>query len=183
VRAALGVRTVFNVLGPLCNPAAPPFLVLGAYQLEVAELMAQALLGSGVERAFVIHGAEGWDEPTPLGPFVLFDVTPEGVRQERRAPADYGFSPCSAAELTGGDAQYNADELARALRGEVQGAHRDALLLGAALALEVSGREPAVSRGVQRAAQAIDSGAAARLLERLAQFGRSQLASQAVRTP
>src|SRR5579871_1985342 len=80
VRAALGVRTVFNVLGPLCNPAAPPFLVLGAYQLEVAELMAQALLGSGVERAFVIYGAEGWDEPTPLGPFVLFDVTREGVR-------------------------------------------------------------------------------------------------------
>ncbi|HLK71855.1 MAG TPA: hypothetical protein VKT19_07855, partial [Steroidobacteraceae bacterium] len=104
-------------------------------------------------------------------------------RQERRAPADYGFSPCSAAELTGGDAQYNAGELARVLRGEAHGAHRDALLLGAALALEVSGREPSVSRGVQRAAQAIDSGAAARLLERLAQFGRSELALQAVRTP
>lgn len=174
VRAALGVRTVFNVLGPLSNPAAPPFLVLGAYRLEVAELMAQALVGSGIERAFVIHGAEGWDEPTPIGPFTLFDVSAAGVRQERRAPADYGLAPCQAAELAGGDAEYNARELSRVLRGESRGAHRDALLLGAALALEVSGREPTVGGGLQRAAQAIDTGAAATLLEQISQFGRAQ---------
>ncbi len=81
VRAALGVRTVFNILGPLSNPAAPPFLVLGAFERDVAELMAQSLPGSGIERAFVIHGAEGWDEPTPVGPFALFDVS-----ARRRAP-------------------------------------------------------------------------------------------------
>lgn len=172
VRAALGVRTVFNILGPLSNPAAPPFLVLGAYRLEVAELMAQALVGSGIERAFVIHGAEGWDEPTPIGPFELFDVGAGRVRREQRSPADYGLAPCTAAELAGGDAAHNARELARVLRGESRGAHRDALLLGAALALEVCGREPSIQAAVQRAAAAIDSGAAARLLEALARFGR-----------
>jgi len=174
VRAALGVRTVFNVLGPLSNPAAPPFLVVGAYRLDVAELMAQALAGSGIERAFVIHGAEGWDEPTPVGPFTLFDVTAAGVRREQRAPADYGLACCDAAELAGGDAGHNARELARVLRRESHGAHRDALLLGAALALEVSGRERTPRGGVARAAQAIDGGAAAALLERLQQFGRAE---------
>src|SRR3954463_6679186 len=74
VRAALGVRTVFNILGPLSNPARPPLHVLGAFSLEVAELMADTIAGLDTERAFVIHGAAGWDEPTPIGPFTLFDV-------------------------------------------------------------------------------------------------------------
>ena len=72
VRAALGVRTVFNILGPLSNPAQPPLHVLGAFSLDVARLMADTLSGLDIERAFVIHGAEGWDEPTPIGPFTLF---------------------------------------------------------------------------------------------------------------
>jgi anthranilate phosphoribosyltransferase len=109
-----------------------------------------------------------------VGPFTLFDVAAAGVRQEMRAPGDYGLACCDAAELAGGDAEHNARELARVLRGESRGAHRDALLLGAALALEVSGRETTMRAGVVRAAQAIDSGAAALLLERLQQFGRAQ---------
>ncbi len=92
VRAALGVRTVFNILGPLSNPAEPPFLVVGAFDAATAELMAQALHGTHVKRAFVIHGAEGWDEPTPVGEFTLFDVTAAGVRREQRSPADYGLA-------------------------------------------------------------------------------------------
>ena len=171
VRAALGVRTIFNILGPLSNPAAPPFLVIGAFELAVAELMAQSLCGSGMERAFVIHGAEGWDEPTPIGPFWLFDVGAHGCRQERRTPADYGLPTCGADALAGGDARYNAHELERALSGESRGAHRDVLLLGAALALEITGREAAPRAALARAAQAIDSGAARALLERLARFG------------
>jgi anthranilate phosphoribosyltransferase len=165
------VRTVFNILGPLSNPAAPPFLVLGAYERSVAELMAQSLSASGIERAFVIHGAEGWDEPTPVGPFWLFDVTSGGCRQEQRAPTDYGLPLCRADALAGADAQYNARELKRVLVGESRGAHRDALLLGAALALEVTGREAAPRAAVARAAQAIDSGAARELLLRLERFG------------
>lgn len=170
VRAALGVRTVFNILGPLSNPASPPYLVVGAYELRTAKLMAEALVGSGVERAFVLHGAEGWDEPTPIGPFELLDVGPS-VRAEQRSPADYGLPACRVSELLGADAVHNARELAAVLTGERRGAHRDALLLGAALALEVTGQEPSPRLALARAAQAIDSGAAGALLGRLQRFG------------
>jgi anthranilate phosphoribosyltransferase len=174
VRAALGVRTVFNLLGPLSNPAAPPHLVIGAFNLATAELMAQALLGSGIRRAFVIHGAQGWDEPTPIGDFTLFDVGVDSVRREQRTPADYGLPLCDADALAGGDATHNALELTRVLTNQAFGAHRDALLLGAALALEVTGREPTPALALARAAQAIDTGAAAGLLSRLARFGADE---------
>jgi anthranilate phosphoribosyltransferase len=174
VRAAMGVRTVFNILGPLSNPAEPPFQVLGAFNLETAELVAQALVGMPFERALVVHGAEGWDEPTPIGPFDVFDVRGGEVRREQRSPADYGLAPCKAEDLVGGEAEHNALALKRALGGDDRGPHRDALLLGAALALEVTGVEPAPRLAIARAAQAIDNGAAAELLARLARFGAGQ---------
>jgi anthranilate phosphoribosyltransferase len=178
VRSTLGVRTVFNIIGPLSNPAAPPFLVVGAFNLETAELMAQALHGTQIRRAFVIHGAEGWDEPTPVGAFTLFDVGPGGVRREQRTPADYGLALCAPADLAGADAAHNARELRRVLNGERRDggsdAHRDALLLGAALALEVSGRESTPRAALARAAQAIDTGAARDLLARLERFGADE---------
>jgi anthranilate phosphoribosyltransferase len=171
VRTALGVRTVFNILGPLSNPAAPPYLVIGAFNHATAELMANALVGSGIKRAFVIHGAEGWDEPTPIGDFTLFDVRAGSVLQQRRSPADYGMAQCRADALAGGDAAHNARELARALSDAAPSAHRDALILGAALVLEVTGSEPTLQAALARAAHAIDSGAARDLLLRLQQFG------------
>src|ERR1700686_4064990 len=174
VRAALGVRTVFNLLGPLSNPAAPPYLVIGAFSLDTAELMAQALAGSGIKRAFVIHGAEGWDEPTPIGAFTLFDVGADTVRRVQRTPADYGLPLCEAGALAGADAAHNALELTRVLDGGGGAAHRHALLLGAALALEVTGRERAPAQAIARAAQAIDDGAAADLLLRLERFGADE---------
>jgi anthranilate phosphoribosyltransferase len=171
VRAAMGVRTVFNILGPLTNPAEPPFHLIGAFDVPTAELIAQALAGMTIERALVIHGAEGWDEPTPCGPFTVFDVRAGTVSREQRSPADYGLATCSAADLAGGDAARNAQLLRRALSGEERGPQRDALLLGTALALEVTGVEPAPRLAMARAAAAIDSGAAANLLAKLAQFG------------
>lgn len=183
VRAALGVRTVFNILGPLCNPANPPYLVLGAFNHATAELMAQALVGTDLRRAFVIHGAEGWDEPTPIGPFTLFDVQGSQLRREQRAPEDYGLTRCRAEDLAGGDAAHNAAQLRRALRGEDRGPHRDALLLGAALALEVTGRESSPHAAIARAALAIDSGAAAALLQRLEQFGMDERARASAPDP
>jgi anthranilate phosphoribosyltransferase len=171
VRAALGVRTVFNVLGPLANPAQPPLHVIGAYSRDVAKLMADTLAGLEIERTFVIHGAAGWDEPTPVGPFTLFDVRPGQVRMEVRNPEDYGFKACEAAALAGGDANHNARALRAVLSGEDRGAHRDCLLLGAALALEVSGMAKNPREGVERAAHAINSGASGRLLDSLAAFG------------
>jgi anthranilate phosphoribosyltransferase len=170
VRRALGVRTVFNILGPLSNPAEPEFHVIGAFNLATAELMAEALAGMNIRRAFVIHGSDGWDEPTPAGPFDLLDVKDGRVRHERRDPADYGLALCAAADLAGSDAAGNAMALRAVLSGADRGAHRDALLLGAALALEVSGAESAPHAAVARAAAAIDSGAASKLLATLKQF-------------
>jgi len=168
VRAALGVRTIFNILGPLTNPAQPPFHVIGAFSLEAAELIARTLAGMPMERAFVLHGSLGWDEPTPVGPFTVFDVRPGRVERQTRTPEDYGLRRCEPAELAGGDVQHNARALRAVLIGEDHGPHRDCLLLGASLALEVVGQTSRPREGVERAAAAIDSGAAARVLEALA---------------
>lgn len=170
-RRALGVRTVFNILGPLTNPAQPPLRLIGAFSLPVAELMADTLAGMRIERAFVIHGAEGWDEPTPVGPFTLFDVRPGRVMRTVRSPEDYGLERCASAELTGGDAQHNAAALRAVLTGEARGAHRDCLLLGAALALELAGEATEPAEAIERAAQAVDEGAAAQVLQNLAHVG------------
>ena len=85
IRQALGVRTVFNILGPLSNPAEPPFHLIGAYHVDIAALMAETLAGMPIERAYVVHGEPGWDEATPIGPFTLFDVRAGQGRCARRA--------------------------------------------------------------------------------------------------
>ena len=172
VRAALGVRTVFNILGPLVNPAQPPLHLVGAFSLEVAGLMADTFQGLPIERAFVVHGAEGWDEPTPIGPFTMFDVRPGQVSRSVRSPEQYGLERCRPADLAGGNAAYNARSLEAVLSGQERGAHRDCLLLGTALALELHGATQDPLEGVARAAAAIDSGAARRVLEALRR-GRS----------
>jgi anthranilate phosphoribosyltransferase len=179
IRQAMGVRTVFNILGPLTNPAEPPFHVIGAFNLAAAELMAEALSGMKIERAFVIHGADGWDEPTPVGPFELFAVRTGEVRREVRTPAHYGLATCSSTALAGGDAAFNAAAMRAVFSGSDRGAHRDALLLGAALALEVMGVERDPRAAVSRAAAAIDSGAALGLLDKLAAFSRAMVAAGA----
>jgi anthranilate phosphoribosyltransferase len=170
VRAALGVRTVFNILGPLSNPAQPPFHLLGAFSLETAELMAEAASGLPVERAFVVHGAAGWDEPTTVGPFTLFDVRPGRVTVETRAPEDFGLARCEPEALVGGDPAHNAAVIRDVFVNGVRNPYRDCLLLGAALALELTGEAAKPAEAIERAAAAIDGGAAARLLGSLAEF-------------
>ena len=182
VRAALGVRTIFNILGPLTNPAGPPFHLIGAFSLDVARLIAQTIAGMPIERTFVVHGADGWDEPTPIGPFTVFDVRPGRVEVGMRQPEGYGFERCVSADLAGGDAQHNAAALRDVLEGRDRGAHRNCLLLGASLALEVAGVVAGAREGVERAAQAIDSGAAARVLEAIARVGARTGGEAAVST-
>jgi anthranilate phosphoribosyltransferase len=177
IRAALGVRTVFNILGPLVNPAQPPLHLVGAYSQEIAQLMAETLQGLPLERAFVIHGADGWDEPTPIGPFTVFDVRPGQLTMQVRSPADYGLPACTAADLAGGDARHNAQAIRAVLYGEDRGAHRDCLLLGTALALEVAGVVHAPRAGIERAAAAIASGAARRVVDTLDPARRANTAS------
>ena len=164
VRGALGVRTLFNILGPLANPAAPPYMLIGAYSADVAKLMAETLSGMPIERAFVVHGEPGWDEATPAGEFLLYDVCPGSVAESRRTPEGYGIARCNPEDLKGGDAAHNAAELVRVLTGEDEGPHRDALVMGASLVLEVTGIATDAADGAAKAAAAIDSGRAADFL-------------------
>jgi anthranilate phosphoribosyltransferase len=174
VRAALGVRTVFNMLSPLTNPATPPYQLIGAWSVDAARLMADALAGLPIERAFVVHGEPGWDEATPAGEFVLFDVREGEVIETRRTPEDYGMERCSPVQLAGGDAEHNARELVRVFTGKDRGPHRDALLMGTSLVLEVQGVVSGAAEGVARAATALDDGSASGFLEKLREhFGAS----------
>jgi anthranilate phosphoribosyltransferase len=165
VRNALGVRTVFNLLGPLTNPAEPPYMLIGAFSPDAAKLMADALSGMPIERALVVHGEPGWDEATPAGEFLLYDVVPGSVTESRRSPEDYGLPRCKPEDLAGGDADYNAKELVRVFCGDDNGAHRDALLLGTSLVLEVTGVVDNPRDGVELAANAIDSGKTGEFLD------------------
>lgn len=176
VRQALGVRTIFNVLGPLVNPAEPPFHVIGAASEPLAELMAETIAEMPSKRAFVIHGASGWDEATPIGPFICFDVKHRRVERLVRDPETFGLARCTAADLAGGDPERNAARLAAALRGQDSPAHRDALVIGAGLALEVTGAEPDFASAIGCAREAIDSGAAAQLLDRIDAFSAAEQA-------
>ncbi len=169
VRGALSVRTVFNMLGPLTNPAAPPYQLIGAFSQDAAKLMADALAGMPIERAFVVHGASGWDEATPVGEFVLYDVVPGRVTETTRTPEDYGMKRCSPEDLAGGDAANNARELMRVFSGEDKGAHRDALAMGTSLVLEVRGMARDARAGVETANAALDNGAASALVNQLRQ--------------
>jgi anthranilate phosphoribosyltransferase len=133
--------------------------------------MAETLATMPAERSFVVHGAAGWDEATPIGPFICFDVRGGRVRRSVRDPADVGLPRCTETDLRGGDAAENALRLRDALAGQDTAAHRDALILGAALALEVTGREASPKAAVARARAAIDAGEGSALLERLDAFG------------
>jgi anthranilate phosphoribosyltransferase len=165
VRGALGVRTVFNMLGPLTNPAAPPFQLIGAFSEDAAKLMADTLSGMPIERAFVVHGEPGWDEATPVGEFTLYDVSAGSVVKTTRTPEDYGMQRCEPDALRGGDAAHNAAELTRVFVGDDKGPHRDALLMGTSLVLEVAGLVADLNEGVELAANTIDSGKAAEFLD------------------
>jgi anthranilate phosphoribosyltransferase len=173
IRKALGVRTVFNMLGPLTNPAEPPYHLIGAFSIDAAALMAETLAGMKVERAFVVHGTPGWDEPTPVGPFECFDVYGGKVTRRTRNASEFGLPSCKAEDLKGGDAAYNAEHLRNVLEGRDRGPHRQALIMGAALALEVSDNAKSPKAAAEIAANAIDSGAAKTTLAKIAAFGVS----------
>ena len=165
IRAALGVRTVFNLLGPLANPARPPFMLVGAFSREAAALMADTLSGLDIERCFVVHGEPGWDEPTPVGRFLLIDVRPGEARPGTVDPADFGIPRCTPSDLAGGERDYNAATLEGALRGEGAEALNNALALQAGLILELAGAAGSLRQGLGTAREALRAGAAGGLLE------------------
>jgi anthranilate phosphoribosyltransferase len=170
IRTALGIRTVFNLLGPLTNPAAPRFRLIGAYDAATAELMAGTLAGTDVERAWVVHGAAGWDEATPIGPFLAFDVTRDAIRRHEIDPREFGIEPCGLRDLAGGDAAANLVALLDVFAGRDRGAHCAALVLQSGLALFIAGRAATIQAGIDMARSAVDSGRADEWLRRLRQF-------------
>lgn len=172
VRKDLGIRTIFNILGPLTNPAEPPFNVIGAYSIEVAELMAEALSAMKIKRCFVINGALGWDEATPIGPFTCFDVAPGKIQKTIRSPEDYGIPRCSSDDLLGSDAVNNCMRMKKALSGKDTLAHRNALILGASLAIEVTNTERNAKDSFLLAKKTIEDGSSAQLIKKIKNHGK-----------
>lgn len=166
IRADLGLRTLFNVLGPLCNPAGVKRQVLGVYDRALVEPIATALKNLGSEHAWIVHGADGMDELSTTGPSTVAELKDGAVRVFTVAPEEAGLRVATLEELKGGDAPHNAAAMRLLLQGE-PGAYRDIVLLNAAAALICAGKARDLKTGVSLAAHAIDSGEAARALDRL----------------
>lgn len=166
VRVELGIRTVFNILGPLCNPAGVKRYLIGVFAREWVQPMAQVLAKLGCERAWVVHGADGLDELSTTGANYICDVKDGRVTEMSLSPEDAGLPTARLEDLKGGDGNYNADRLRALLDGQ-QDAYRDIVLLGTAAALVIAGKAGEIREGVFMAAEAIDSGKARQSLEQL----------------
>jgi anthranilate phosphoribosyltransferase len=176
LRRALGFRTIFNLCGPLTNPAGARAQVIGVLAPSRVLLVARALVELGARRAFVVHGTDGMDELTTTGESIVARVEePEGVgaatmKAARVTPEMAGLARAEIGELTGGDAEANAAILYDVVTG-IQGPRRDIVLLNAAAALVAAGLAGDLKEGVARAGEAVDSGLAAVMLEKLRRFG------------
>lgn len=168
-RLELKMRTVFNLLGPLVNPAGANVQIVGAPSCEAARLMAQALARLGLERGFVVHGSDGLDEITTTGPTLVFEVRAGAVCQRTVTPEDFGLPSAQPEALEGGDVETNAHIARRILAGEA-GPARDIVLANASAALLAAGKVRDFREGVRLAAESLDSGAACRKLEALVAF-------------
>ena len=170
VRRELKMRTVFNLLGPLANPARAMRQLIGAPSPDAARLMAEALASLGVIRAFVVHGHDGLDEVSTTGPTDVWEIARGDVKRHLWTPADFGVRRATLGELAGGDPAFNARLIEQILAGR-NGAPRDIVIVNAAAGLVAAGMAGVHAndlRGaVDMAAQAIDSGSAAHKLEQL----------------
>ena len=170
-RLELKMRTVFNLLGPLTNPAGATHQLIGAPSLHAAELMAHALAGLEPERAFVVHGCDGLDEVTTTGETVVFEVMRNAVSKFRWTPADFCVPQARGADLAGGDRARNREIAIAVLQGQT-GTQRDIVLVNAAAALLAAGIAESPREAMQHAGKSIDSGAAWAKLQQLAEFTR-----------
>jgi len=168
-RRELRLRTVFNLLGPLTNPAHASAQVVGVYSAELVQKLAEALNELGLERALVVHGCDGLDEITISGPSTVAEVRNSAVRVYEITPEDCGLQRAPLEEIAGGDAQQNAAIIRAVLDGE-RSARRDVVLLNAAAALVAAAHADTIAEAVPLAAYAIDSGHARQRLELLVDF-------------
>jgi anthranilate phosphoribosyltransferase len=170
VRKELGLRTIFNVLGPLTNPAGARAQIVGVYDPALVRTIADVLARLGARRAFVVHGAFGVDELSPAGPNLVCEVVEGQVHERTIDPVDFGVARCEPDELRGGSPTENAAVIRSVFTGEEQGARRDAILLNAAGAIAAAGHAEDLREGLEVARGTVDSGAAAERLDALAAF-------------
>jgi anthranilate phosphoribosyltransferase len=170
-RRELRLRTVFNLLGPLTNPARATCQVVGVYSADLVEKLAEALSMLGLHRALVVHGSDGLDEITIGGPTRIGEVRDGLVRTYEVTPEEFGLKRAALDDISGGDAQLNARLIQEVLQGK-KSARRDVVLLNAAAALVASGRADHLRDAMPIAVQAIDSGAAAARLQALVEFSK-----------
>jgi anthranilate phosphoribosyltransferase len=176
VRRELRLRTMFNLLGPLTNPAHANGQVVGVYALEMVEKLAEALSMLGLHRALVVHGLDGLDEITITGPTRIAEARDGSVRTYEVDPAEFGMKRATLADISGGDAAENAAIISEVLSGK-KSPRRDVVLLNSAAALVAAGRADRLGDAIPMAVQSIDSGAAAAKLAAMATFTRQALSS------
>jgi anthranilate phosphoribosyltransferase len=174
VRRELATRTVFNVLGPLTNPAGARAQIVGVYAPGLVRTIADVLAQLGAERAFVVHGAGGIDELSPAGPNVVCEVAGGAVRERNVDPAELGVEPCAVEDLVGGSPAQNAKAIRDVFAG-APGARREAILLNAAGAIAAGGHADDLREGLELARRTLDSGAAAARLDELIAFTRDEV--------
>ena len=178
-RRALGVRTAFNLLGPLTNPARATRQLVGVPRPEFTDLLAQALQMLGSARAWVVHGSDGVDELSTTGVTDVSDCCDGKVTRFQLHPSDVGLPLARLSDLRGSDAAANAAIIRNVLNGE-PGPHRDVVVLNAGAALLIAGKAPTVQDGIQLAASAIDEGKASEALARLVEFSAAPQTAGAV---
>lgn len=171
-RREIGIRTIFNILGPLTNPAGADCQVMGVYRDELVEKLAGVLLKLGCRHGFVVHGKDGMDEITTTTETLIAEITRQGVSLTTIQPEQFGIKRCSMADLAGGDATANAAIVLAVLGGE-QGPRRDIVLINAAYGLLAADKAADIKEGMALAAVAIDSGRALNQLKQLAQITNS----------
>jgi anthranilate phosphoribosyltransferase len=169
VRRELAARTVFNVLGPLTNPAGARAQVVGVYSPDLVRTLAEVLAALGARRAFVVHGAGGIDELSPAGPNLVCEVVDGGVSEREIDPLELGIARCAPEELRGGSPEENAAAIREVFAGG-NGGRRDAILLNAAGAIAAGGHAEDLREGLEIAKKTVASGAAAERLEALIAF-------------
>ena len=173
VRRELGTRTIFNVLGPLTNPARARAQIVGVYSADLVPTIAGVLASLGAHRAFVVHGAGGIDELSPAGVNLVYEVVDGELHKREIDPLDLGIERCGDEDLRGGAPAENAAMIRAVFAGE-PGPRRDAILLNAAGAIAAAGHAADLGEGLENAREAVDSGAAADRLDELVAFSRAE---------
>lgn len=174
VRKELGIRTVFNLLGPLSNPAGATMELMGVYDESLVEPLSRVMTNLGVKRGMVVYGQDKLDEISMSAPTTVCEINNGHYRSYVIQPEDFGLKRCTKDELVGGTATENAEIAKGILSGRIQGAKRDAVCMNAGAALYIGGKADSIGEGIKLAQQLIDSGAAMKKLEEFVEFSNKR---------